>query len=183
MRQGGRSADEAVETIIELELVRTRVRDDLAPFSAVWFPLAVFGVLTVGSALAAAWAGGSALGPFWLVGAPLGLVLVWRHYAGLGRRLGVAASGGRGIFAVGTVLAFATYAAGALLGAVGPAYALAVGYVAMAWLARSRLMGALGLGLGAVTLALDLGDASRLDVLLPALFGPALLVAGLVSRP
>lgn len=183
MRQGGPSADEAVETLVELELVRVRVRGDLAGLATVWFPLVVFGVLTLLSALAAAAGGGGALGVYWIVASPLGLVLVWRHYAGRSRRLGVAAPGGRAMFALGAGLVVCTFAAGALLAPTGPAYALAAGYVAMAWVAHSRVMLLLGIGTGAVTLALDVGGVGRLDVLLPALLGAALVLAGVASRP
>ena len=183
MWQGGRSADEAVETLVELELVRTRVRADLAGLASVWFPLVIFGALTLVSAPVAA-LGGAALGLYWLVASPLGLVLVWcRHYAGRSRRLGVARPGGHAIFAVGAGLAVCTFVAGALFAPTGPAYTLAAGYVVMGGFARSRVMVALGVGTGVVTLALDVGGAGRLGVLLPALIGAALLAAGMASRP
>ena len=183
MRQGGESADDAIETLVELELVRARVRDDLAGLASVWFPPVVFGVLTLGGAVAAAVGGDEALGPYWLLASPLGLGLVWRHYARRSRRIGVPASAGRPMFAAGVALAVATFAAGALLSPTGPAYTLAAGYLVLAWLARSQVMAILGAGTGAVTLALDLGGVPGLDVLLPALLGAALLAAGMASRP
>jgi hypothetical protein len=181
--QGGRSADEAVETLVELELVRARVHGDLAGLASVWFPLVVFGGLTLASAGAAASGGGAALGVFWVVASPLGLVLVWRHYARRSRRIGIAAPGGHAMFALGAALAVGTFAAGALFPPTGPAYTLAAGYLVMGRVARSRTMTLLGAATAAVTLALELGGVARLDIVLPALLGGALLLAGMASRP
>lgn len=176
------AAEEAVQTIAELEGIRAQVHGDLRPLGSLSFPLVVWGALTLLSAIPAWFPPEAALGAYWLAAAPLGTVVVWRHFRGLERRIGVETPGGRAAMLWGVGLAAVASATGVLWGAVPVCYVLASGYAGFAWLVRSRAFGWLAAGLLMATAMLQATGVDRLEALLPLLFGGALLGTGIALR-
>lgn len=175
------SADEAVETFVELEVLRARVASDRAPLESSAFPLLAFGVLTLASAaVVAAW-GAAALGVYWLLATPVGLALTLGHYRRVGSRVGLHGISGRRLAWWGAALAAAAFFAGVLAGPIAPCYVVSAGYVVFARIGAERALGALGLVLATTTLGLDVLDADAAQVL-PLVFGAALTGSGLVLR-
>ena len=178
---GGRSADEAVQMIVELEALRARVQGDLRPLASLSVPLMVWGALTLLSA-APAWIDGDWLALYWLLAVPVGLVVVARHFRRLERGIGVWSPGGRTAFALAVALAVAALCAGFLWRGVAVGYVLAAGYAGFAWLLRSRACAALAAGLAIATAAVQASDVDRPDALLAALLGGASLGIGVVLQ-
>jgi len=174
-----RAAEEEVQTIAELEGIRAQVHGDLRPLGSLSFPLGVWGALTLLSAIPAWFSPEAALGLYWIAAAPLGTVVVWRHFRGLERRIGVETPGGQAALLSGVGLAVVALATGVLWGTVAVCCVLAVGYSGFAWLVRSRAFAWLAAGLLVATAALQATGVDRLDVLLPLLFGGALLGTGI----
>ena len=174
--------DEAIETVVELEIARARVRDDLAHQASARVPLLLFGVLTLASALAALPGGGEWFAVYWLVAGPAGVLLVARHFRGLHRRVGIGPDG-RVTLALSVGMTASVFVVGWFAGAAGAAYALGAGYLVMAAHLRSDVMAGLGAGLLAATALVDLAGVEPPEVVLPAVLGAALLLTGLVTRP
>jgi hypothetical protein len=179
--RGGRPADEAVQTIVELEGLRARVQGDLQPLRSLSFPLLLWGGLTLASAIPA-WFGGGWLGLYWLLAAPAGIFVVARHFGRLERRIGVVPPGSEAVLWLALALAVAMFAAGALLGGIAAGYVLAIGYAAFAWALRSRACLLLGAGMALLTAAVQVSDPGRPDALLALLLGTAALGTGVALR-
>jgi hypothetical protein len=175
----------AHELIGEVDRVRRHAR---ARASVMWFPLLLFGALTLVSALVAAWYGGRALGPYWMVAGPVGGVatgiVAWRR----GSRVGAVVPGGPYIAVAVFILAGASIAgwAGGTLGdhrlsAIGPPLVVSVGYLLFARLERSRTLTGVAVGLAVVTvgmLATGL-DPQQLAAALAVLHGAVFVATGL----
>lgn len=174
--------DDAIETVVELEIVRARVRGDLAEQASVRVPLLVFGALTLGSALAAAPGHGEWLGVYWLIAAPAGMVVVSRHFRGLQRRVGIGRDGIAPLV-VAVAMSVAAFTAGWFAGAAAAGVAIGAGYLAMAATVRSRTMAALGAAVLVATAGVGLAGVDRPEVALPVVLGTALLSTGLATRP
>lgn len=178
----------ASDVIDEIGEVRRRTR---ARASVMWFPLVLFGVLTLASAAVVARYGGAALGPYWMVAGPAGGVATgiasWRR----GTRVGVAVPVGPYLAVATLILAGASLAgwAGDALGrhtisAAGPSLVVAVGYLLFARLERSHLLGWTAAGLLALTVAVIATgiEPEPMAVTLAILHGTTLLATGLVLR-
>lgn len=176
----------ARELIDDIERVRHRSR---ARASTMWFPLVLFGVLSVLSAGIVVVYGGEALGPYWSAAGPAGGVATAAHAIWRGRRVGVETRWGpyAAVSVMVLVGTFATGTGGALMdrpmiSAVGPSLVVSVGYLFFARLEHSGLLGGLAFALAALALALPLAgaEAEPAAATLAAVYGVVCLTTGLV---
>ncbi len=179
----------AAETLERVEDVRRRARSDLRAF---WFPLVVFGSITLVSAPVVADAGGDALGLYWPVTGSAGGVLTGCYYGRREHQLGLMATPTAYIATAVAILVGATLAGvlgsrwgAGLAGAVVPSMVVAAGYLVFARLERSTTLA----GLSAVMLALAVGvafsgmDSEPATIVLALTSGAASLLTGLAHRP
>jgi nitrate reductase NapE component len=176
----------AHELVGELARVRDRSR---ASASMMWFPLLLFGALSLLSAPVVGWFGGAALGMFWLVAGPAGGVATGVVSARRGRRVGAEVPAGPYLAVAVLILAGALVAgwAGDALGehmisAAGPPLAISAGYLLFARIERSRALGWTAGGLAALTVALlptGIGPEPLAAVLAVA-YGAVFLATGVV---
>ena len=142
----------------EVDRVRRNTR---ARASVMWFPLLLFGVLTLVSALVIGWYGGQALGPYWMVAGPAGGVatgiVAWRR----GSRVGAVVPAGPYLVVAVFILVGASIAGWAgdalgvhLLSAAGPSLVVSFGYLLFARLERSRALTGVAAGLMVATVAM-----------------------------
>jgi hypothetical protein len=176
------SPRDAVDVLRHVESVQREARTLLQAF---WFPLVVFGAITVASA-AVQWAWpGSAVGAFWAVAGPLGGIGVAWYYRTRGIRLGLSAS----------PTPYVVTAVAILLGAfllpmltsgdlqeVVSVFAVAAGYLAFAWIDRSPTLAGLAVFMAVVPTLVLVGDLDHPGAVTAALTGAALLATGLASR-
>lgn len=178
----------AAETLEQVEGVRRSARSDLRAF---WFPLVLFGSLTLLSAAVVALAGGEALAVYWPVAGTLGAVATGWYYHRREQRLGLLGPAGAYIATAVAILLGTNLAGGigsqwgsGLAGAVGPAMVAAGGYFVFARLERSVILSALA----AILLALAVGvalshtDAESATVFLAVASGVASLGTGIGQR-
>lgn len=172
-----------------MQHVRRSARSDLRAF---WFPLVLFGFITLVSGAVVARAGSEALALYWPVLGTAGGVLTGWYYARREQVMGLKGPSAPYIatavaMMVGAMLAGllgAQYGSG-LGGAVGPTMVVGAGYLAFARLERSTALAALA----AVMLALAAGvaawgmDPEPATVVLALTTGTASLLTGLVHRP
>lgn len=179
----------AAETLDRVQQLRRSARSDLRAF---WFPLVVFGCITVLSAAVVAGTGAEALGVYWAVFGTAGGVLTGWHYSRREQLLGVKGPAAAYVataiaILVGAMLAgvFGSQSGSGLAGAVGPSMVVAAGYLVFALLERSTAL----LALAGVMLALAVGvafsgmDAEPATVVLSLTTGTASLLTGLSHRP
>lgn len=181
--------EQAARALRDIEALRDRTRSSLGN---IWVMCVVFGIAMMGGAIVDHFFGGMATTGFWTLLGPLGGTLVASHYRRRDRRLGVETRvlpylvtaiamivGTVGAVALGTALGSPK------LAAVGALVVVAAGYLTFARLSHSRVLGwtSVGLALAVVAMwALGLGS-SQIVFAGNVLFGAALLVAGLLSRP
>jgi hypothetical protein len=176
---------QANELIVEVDRVRRQTR---ARASVMWFPLLLFGALTLVSAVVVARYGGPALGPYWIVAGPTGGIatgiVAWRR----GSRVGAVVPSGPYLAVAGFVLTGASLlgwagdAMGAqVVSAVGPSLVVAIGYLLFARLERSRALTLVAVGLAVLTVAtLATGlEPERLVATLAVLHGAVFVATGL----
>ena len=181
--------EQAAGTLREMEALRHRTRSSLG---TIWAMCVVFGIAMMGGAIVDHYFGGMASTGFWAVLGPVGGTLAASHYRRQERRLGVETRVGPYLttaiaMIVGTVgaVALGTALGSPTLAAVGALVVVAAGYLVFARLSHSRVLGWTSIGLVAAVLAmwaLGLGS-SQIVFAGNLLFGAALLVAGLLSRP
>lgn len=178
----------AARTLEHLEELRARTRTDLG---SAWFPLVVFGLLTLASTPIILLVGAQALGLYWTVAGLAGGLVVAGYYAIGQRRKGIRAPCGWPLLIAAAILAgtlglgwYGGTAGLPLLAAVGPPLVVAGGYLAFAWLARDMLLAAVALGLAGLTGALLLGgmDPEPLTAALTIAYGGAFTLTGLGYR-
>ncbi|MGI8593301.1 MAG: hypothetical protein ACR2ML_02860 [Solirubrobacteraceae bacterium] len=174
--------EQRAETLAELAHLRSRTRGTLRSF---WFPLVLFGGLTLASAPLYA-IGGAAVGVFWLVAAPAGIVATSRYYRRRELRLGIEGPTAPYV-ATGIAIALAAWLTGALGGeevsTYGPSLAIAAGTLVFAALDRSAALAGVAAGLVAAAAAVALaGVGTAAAPLLAAAFGAGYLIAGLLFR-
>ena len=181
--------DEARQTLHELRRIRRETR---AALDSLWFPLVVFGALTLVSSVVFTVAGPQAFGGlYWPVaGVAGGAVTAW-YYSRREGSIGVGAAAAPHA-ATGAAILIGTLGlgwGGALLGlpivsAAGPSLVVAAGFLAFAYLERSAALAGIAVGLATMTLTLvAVGlDASRLTAVGTATYGAAFLVTGLAHR-
>ncbi len=179
----------AAETVDRVQHVRRSARWDLRAF---WFPLVLFGFITIVGGAVVAGAGSEALDLYWPVLGTVGGVLTGWYYHRREHVLGLKGPSAPDVatavaMMVGAMLAGvlgSQYGSG-LAGAVGPTMVVAAGYLVFARLERSAVL----VALAAVMLALAVGVASRgmdpepATVVLALTTGTASLLTGLAHRP
>lgn len=176
----------ARELISDVEGIRRRSR---ARASTMWFPLVLFGTLSVASAGVVLAYGGDALGLYWWVVGPVAGVATAAHAMWRGRRVGVETRWGPYVALGVTILAgtSAMGAGGALVGwpmmsAVGPSLVVSGGLVLFAYLERSPLLGMLAVLLAVLAVLLPIGGvgAEPAAALLAVVYGVVFVTTGLV---
>lgn len=181
------NVDEARESLAFSEYARSRARDDLG---RPWRALVLLGTISVAS-LALTNAAVTPVGLFWVFAGPIAAGLVALYAYRRNRTLGID-NGPLAYVAISVGLLILAYAAGKIafafhigeLGRAGPALVVAAGYLALAWIERSRMVGAVALALIAITVAtIGLGlSALQSNALLFALYGITLVAVGLSMR-
>ena len=137
----------------ELRVAARRAIDSAA------FALLIFGGLTLASVPFGLVGGSTAIGAFWFIGGPLGGIAVGILHARRERVLGIGQRSERNwlsvIFAAAIIVAaFAALAIDPAWAAVAPQVVALGGFAAMAWLDGHTRLGALGVTLAIIAIAL-----------------------------
>ena len=178
----------AADTLQAIERVRAETRANLRTF---WFPLLVFGSLTLASAAAIVLAGPAAVGVYWSVAAPLGVVVTFRYYHRREQGLGLEARPAPYVAtAIGMMVG--CFLAGALgdqlvssvTAMLGPNLLVSAGYLVFAYLDRSLPLAGVAIVLAGTALALQATglDAEQVGVALALGYGGASVGLGLAYR-
>jgi hypothetical protein len=143
---------DSAEILAQVNRLRAQTSSFLRSF---WFPLVLFGTLSIVSAPIPLLWGGPALGVFWAIAGPMGALVVGRYFRN--RELATGLEGRQAPY-IATVafIVIGSLLAGAIPGAlgaeriaaVGPNLVVAAGLLAFAWLDRSRALAAFSVGLG-----------------------------------
>lgn len=178
--------DEAARTLAGIRSTRERTRSDLSSF---WYPLVLFGVLTMLSTPFFWLWDGSGVGLFWLVAAPAGTAAVSRHYRRRAFSTGVTRSPrayvitAYGLIGACFGLGFGGGIAGQTdIAGFGPPLAIAVAYVIYAWLEDSPLLALVACLLGGLTIALATADVTDAPQILALAYGLSFVSVGLLMR-
>lgn len=181
------SQQDAVALLADTHSIRDRTR---ASMQALWFPLVLFGLLSLASAGVSWRSGGEALGIFWLIAAPVGIVATSIYYRRSEHRIGLETPVLPAVVGVAVIIigCFGTgFLGGALdaprLSAAGPPLAISAGYLIFAWVNRRAWLAATAFALAALDVALVAAGASAdtMATVLSAAYGTAFLVIGLVE--
>jgi hypothetical protein len=172
---------QAQEIVEEVDRLRSATRSQL---SAMWWPLLVFGLLTLASAALIAGFGADALGVYWAVAGPLGGITVGAFYRNRERAIGVESPSLPYVLTALAVLIGAMAAgvigdaAGSPLGAAAaPSLVVSAGFLVFAALERSALLAAVAVALAVETVWLWMAsnDAERAALILATSYGTAFL--------
>lgn len=176
------SPQDAADVLRHVESVRRQARRQLDHF---WFPLVVFGALTLASAPVQWLWSGPTVAVFWAVAGPLGGALVGWYYRSRELRLGIGHS----------ATPYVLTAVGILLGAfilpalttgdlqeVVSVFAVAAGYLVFAWLDRSVTLASLAVLLAAVAVVVLVLGVAHPGAVTAAVAGTAVLASGVASR-
>jgi hypothetical protein len=158
--------------IDEIDALQRRSRDLLAAF---WFPLVLFGVLTLASAV---FTGGDATGVFWAFAGPIGSVITGVFYAR--RKVGIDRPARPYVATAAALIVGAFVAAGvAAENWKSPAamLAVAIGYAVFAALERSWIVVATAVVMAVAATGFGLADAGT-SALLPVIVGAILTATG-----
>lgn len=162
--------------------LQERTRHDLSSF---WFPLVVFGVLTLVSVPFAVPDDGVAIAVFWAIAGPGGGAATGWYYHSLEQRLGVSRSGAPFVVTGGALIVAAFVLPAVTTGAlqeVVSAFAVGAAYLVFAWLNRSPVLAVLGVVVMAIPGATLLAGMARPGPLVAATTGAVMLATGLVAR-
>ena len=174
------SARDAVDVLRQVDALQRRTNDLLRAF---WFPLVVFGALTLLSAPVQWVSTGVAIGVYWAFAGPLGgLAIAW-YYRSRELRLGLTQSATPYVLtAIGILVG--TFVLPALtsgdLQEVVSVFAVAAGYLVFAWLDRSPLLAALAVGMAGVAVVVLASGVDHPGAITAAVSGAATLTTGLV---
>lgn len=180
-------SNSAAAVLAETRSIRTQTRSTM---HAMWFPLVLFGVLTLASAGVSWRNGAEALGLFWLVAGPIGTVITFLFYWRWENRIGLDAPRFPSLFAVAVIVigCFGTGVAGGILDAprlatAGPPLAISIGYLLFAWMGRSVALGVTALALAVLDVGLLVAGVgvNTLATALSASYGTAFLGIGLAE--
>lgn len=175
---------EALALLNEVQRVRRRTKTEVG---GLWFPLVVFGALSVLSAPLY----GPALGVYWMVASPIGIALTVGFYCRRERAVGAESRvrpivSAMGMIVVGTAV---TGSLGGALGAeriaaIGPTLAVAAGLLMFARIEHSEPLAVLAAGMvtAAVALAIFGVAPAAAATALAAGTGTASLLLGLAMR-
>ncbi|HEV8229487.1 MAG TPA: hypothetical protein VGQ86_05985 [Candidatus Limnocylindria bacterium] len=178
----------AATALHEIDRVLDRTRRTRA---IAWFPLTLFGALSIASAPVGLASGGAALAAYWAIAGPLGGIVTAVYAIKRSRALGLEAPPVPYVVVASVLMvgAFAAGAAGRALGlpqlsVVGPAVAISLAYCAFAYIERNAAVAGLALGLLTITLVVATAgmDAARAGAMLALAYGAAFLVTGLTLR-
>ena len=176
------SPQDAADVLHHVVSIRDETRSLLQAF---WFPLVVFGALTMISALVQwVWPGG-AVGIYWAVAGLLGGTAVGLYYHSRELRLGLGASAAPYIVTAAGLMAGAFVLPAVTRGdlqEVVSTFAVAGGYLVFAWLDRSRRLAGLAVVMmvvPALVLASGVGHPGAVNA---AAVGAITLAAGVASR-
>ncbi len=175
------------EALRDIEHLRNRTQQQLNAF---WFPLMLFGALSVVSSIVGALYGGFAGGIFWLVAGPLGGAATSFYYYKRESRLGVESNPFPWIAtAVGVMVGcFATAFGGAslelpVLSTLGPLLTISAGYLIFGRLAHSPMVSVAAVLLGLTVVVMWLaGMGDQTASYGTALFGVVTFGIGVASR-
>jgi hypothetical protein len=179
--------DEAARTLAGVRAARDATRGRLSAF---WYPLIVFGALTMLSAPTFAIWDGAGVALFWLVAAPLGTFLTIRH-----QRAEMLATGAvrveRPYIVTGCALIAACFILGGVGGATGqedianfgPPLAISTAYLMFAWLERNVRLAVLAVALAALAIFALAADAGHPAQSLALGYGGSFVLLGLSERP
>lgn len=180
--------DTAGETLREVERLRHRTRTGLGAF---WFPLVVFGALSLASAAVVSLDDGEALGVYWAIAGPLGAIATGVYYYRRERTVGVERPAApylvtaAGIIVGSFVVAGLASTLGSDAGAAAtPSIVVSAGYLAFAWLERSPSLAAIAAALAALAIVLWAGrlGADSVATALALAYGATWVVTGAVYR-
>jgi hypothetical protein len=181
------NVDEARESLAFSEYARKRARDDMG---RPWLALVLLASLSVVS-LSLTDAAASALGLFWVFAGPLGAGAIALYAYRRNRSSGIDSSP-LAYVAITVGLLVLAYTAGKIgfafgipaVARFGPAFVVAAGYLALAWIERSWMVAAVSFALLAVTVAIMGFDLSpqQSKALLFGLYGVTLLAVGFGMR-
>lgn len=175
------SPREAAAALHHVDDLQHQTRDTLRSF---WFPLVVFGSLTLVSAPVALASGGVAVAVFWAVAGPGGGVAVGWYYRSRELHLGISRSPLPFVTAA-AILVFAFFLPAVTTGRlreVVSTFAVAAGYLVFAWFNRSIVLGGLALVIAAIPVTLVLNDTDHAGAIAAAITGVAILATGFVAR-
>lgn len=173
---------EAAATLEHLEAVRHRTRRQLQSF---WFPMALFGAITLLSLPFAPIADGIGAAVFWAVAAPAGVAAIAVHYHRREKRLGASQPAAPYLVtaAAMTVGAFLLpFLAPEPAREVASAFAIAAGYFAFAWIERRAQLAWLALLMAGAAAAAIVVDVEYGGLIAWGVIGAGLLAAGLHLR-
>lgn len=178
------SSHEAFAMLDEIARVRRRT---LQPYRPLWYPLVLFGALSLGAAPLYVLAP-SATSAYWLVGTIVAWIAIGRHYARRGRSVGVGRPRGArrtslhwwavwlAIALVGTVGASMHSTATVVAGVAG---VLGAGYGWIAWRARDGVLTAMGAALAGAGVAVAVVEPRHPYTVLMLAIGALLSLTGL----
>ena len=176
---------EAEQTLEAVAGLRQRARADVR---ALWFPLVLFGLLTLLSVLIGE-ATGNVSGLFWAAAGPAGAVVTAIYYSRCWDQVGVSGAGAA-FFLTGVAILVGVFAFAALASALGsqraaalvPVLIVSAGYIVFAWLERSVFVAMIAVALCLVALALFAAgvSAQELRLVLALVYGVVFVVSGLV---
>lgn len=179
---------DAAETLRDIEDKRETVRGDLR---GMWFPLMLFGSLSILSAAVAWLWAGAALGVFWTVGAVVGCVSTARFYRARAAATGVHADVARPNI-VAILIIVGCFTSGAAFGALGfdkaaacvPFLVISAGYAAfgrLEWSPTLTVLAVLLSGLAVWALVFPI-TAATASILLALVYGGVWVATGITFR-
>lgn len=174
--------EEAARTLREVEALRRRTGSVARSF---WFPMVLFGALSLASAPLCAISGDVAIGLFWTIAGPTGGVLTVRYYRKRESTLGVRVASAPYLLTGAAITAGATLfgvLGSGVLQSAGPALVIAAGYLVFARLDHSRALALVAVGLGLVTGAVIILDLNRACSILLLVYGAVMTTTGLMFR-
>lgn len=181
------NSQDADAVLADTRSIRERTRSSLP---GMWFPLVLFGALSLASAAVSWRDGGAALGVYWLIAAPVGSIATTIFYRRAEHRIGLEAPVLPTLVGVAVILVgcFGAGMLGALLdaptlSAAGPPLAVSTGYLIFAWINRSAAIAVTAFVLAALDVALVATNATAdtLATVLSAFYGAAFLGIGLTE--
>jgi hypothetical protein len=176
------SSRDAADVLRHVESVQRQTRSLLQAF---WFPLVVFGALTLASAVVQWVWSGPAVGIYWAVAGLAGGIAVSLYYRSRELRLGLSTPAAPYILTAAGMMAGAFVLPAVTSGDVQQVvstFAVAAGYLVFAWLDRSRTLAGLAAVMAVVPVLVLVSGVDHPGAVNAAAVGALTLGAGLASR-
>jgi hypothetical protein len=174
--------EEATRALREVDALRRRT---LSQRRSIWFPLVLFGVLSLGAAVACEAAGDHAVALYWALAGPAGGIATGAYAYRRSLRVGVAASP-LPYLATAVAIVVGASLAGALstgsARATAPYLVVALGFLVFAWLDRHPVAAFAALVGLIAAVAVVATDPEHGCAILSATFGLAFAATGLALR-